>query len=174
LELSAGVPRAAAMVSNRNNAPGGGRIQRPRADLPSSGEPRSEEVRTDVVVRSAEALVVCTHGNNDGGLRAGHGGEQQQFWRHGVAPAWSCLLSCAGVRTCWRRWWGTRLGSGTVVPTVGNGGGESWEQIGGSELDIQTQARASGPGTGSRRLKSQPSRVLLYACTQTRLLLHAP
>jgi len=100
LELSAGVPRAAAMASSRNNAPGGGRIQRPRADLPSSGEPRSKEVRTDVVVRSAEALVVCTHGNSDGGPRAGHGGGQQQFWRHGVASARSCLLSCARVRTC--------------------------------------------------------------------------
>jgi len=74
LELSTGVPHEAAMASSRNNAPGDGRIQHPRADLPSSGEPWSEEVRTDVVVRLAEVLVVCTHGNSDGGPRADHGG----------------------------------------------------------------------------------------------------
>jgi hypothetical protein len=46
---------------------GGGGIQHP-------GEPRSEEVWTDVVACSTEALVVSTHGNSDGGPRAGHGG----------------------------------------------------------------------------------------------------
>ena len=36
-------------------------------------------------------------GTTTAGPRGGHGGGQQQFWRHVVAPARSCLLACAWV-----------------------------------------------------------------------------
>lgn len=123
MELSAGVPHAAAMSSSRNGAPGGGGIQRPARICPVQvSRDRKKSGRTWSCPRPRRWWSPPT-GTATADREPAMAADSSSFG--------NILWLRPGV-VCWWRWWGTRLGSGGAY------GEERWwrEQTGGSELGV--------------------------------------